>query len=173
MTSPRLLAGRPLRNESGGDCPKHALVGLAVALTVLAAACGSGEDYEASPALSASEARVRLLGGMGAAYLRIDNDGGAKERLVGAESPIAGSVSIHETLVEGGIARMQPRAGGFEIPAGGELVLEPGGKHLMLEGLKLEDPPEEVPLTLRFARHPPLEISAYVMGAAAGEPEPR
>ena len=31
--------------------------------------------------------------------------------------------------------QMQPKPGGFTVPAGGELVLQPGGEHVMLMGL--------------------------------------
>lgn len=47
-----------------------------------------------------------------------------------------GMVELHEVVMDAsGSAVMQPKKGGFVIPAGGTHVLEPGGDHLMLMGL--------------------------------------
>jgi copper(I)-binding protein len=41
---------------------------------------------------------------------------------------------------------------GLPIPAGSSLVLQPGGRHLMLEGVSLAAGASVAPLTLHFAR---------------------
>ncbi len=66
-----------------------------------------------------------------AAYMTLVNNGSGDITVVGIDSPQFGSVEIHRTVLEDGIARMVPQAG-LIVPAGGELVLEPGGRHLML-----------------------------------------
>jgi copper(I)-binding protein len=56
--------------------------------------------------------------------------------VTGGSSPAATRVELHETVrTESGEMRMQPKDGGLVVPAGGELVLEPGGTHVMLLGL--------------------------------------
>ncbi len=46
--------------------------------------------------------------------------------------------------------QMQPKPGGFVIPAGGEQTLQPGGDHVMLMGLTQSLPNgTEVTVTLR------------------------
>ncbi len=49
-------------------------------------------------------------------------------------SPAASRVEIHEHVNRGGTLQMRQRAS-LTIPAGGEVVFEPGGLHLMLMGL--------------------------------------
>ena len=51
-----------------------------------------------------------------------------------ASSQAAESLEVHETVEENGVARMRPLEEAH-IPAGGTLVMRPGGTHLMLMGL--------------------------------------
>lgn len=73
-----------------------------------------------------------MTGGFGV----IKNTTGADVTVTGASTPAARKVELHET-VAGASGGMQMRAkeGGFVIPAGGELRLEPGANHIMLMGL--------------------------------------
>jgi copper(I)-binding protein len=74
-----------------------------------------------------------------AVYLTIVNSGASTLRLVGASTPIADSVDpmITTKSGEGANQRLGMEAvEALEIPAGGKLVLEPGGNHLMVMGLK-------------------------------------
>jgi hypothetical protein len=68
-----------------------------------------------------------------AAYMRIYNDSPDPRRITGASSSEFRSVEIHRTVIQDGLARMvaQPE---ILIPAHGEVVLKPGGYHLMLIG---------------------------------------
>lgn len=68
---------------------------------------------------------------MYAGYATLANRGDAELTITAAESPQFDDVSIHETVVVDGVSRMR----GLEtiaIPAGGEVKLVPGGRHLML-----------------------------------------
>jgi len=81
-------------------------------------------------------------------YGRFYNESGAPDRLVGAESPVAGSVEIVGR--EGGT--------GLEVPPEGVLVLGRDRPHLVLRGV--EEPVrggDFVPVTLRFERSGVLE----------------
>ena len=73
--------------------------------------------------------------GMTAAFGIIDNDGHHDVTLVSASTPAASAVELHETVQSGTAMQMREKDGGFPIPMGERLVLEPGGNHLMLMGL--------------------------------------
>ena len=72
---------------------------------------------------------------MGVGYMTITNHSDQAITLVGAETPRAGHVSIHETSMHEGVMRIQPVDGGLVIPAGETVELKPHSYHLMLEKL--------------------------------------
>ncbi|OEZ97220.1 copper chaperone PCu(A)C [Duganella sp. HH101] len=76
-------------------------------------------------------------------------------RLVGASSPAAGVVEVHEMKMVDDVMRMR-QIDGLPLPAGQAVQLAPGGYHLMLMQLKqpLADG-QKIALTLEFedARH--------------------
>jgi periplasmic copper chaperone A len=82
------------------------------------------------------------------AFMSLTSSDGA--RLIGAASPIAGVVEIHEMVMEGSVMRMRPIAG-LDLPAGRSVELKPGGYHMMLMDLKRPlKSGERVPLELRL-----------------------
>jgi copper(I)-binding protein len=125
----------------------------------------SGAKSQPEGELEASAGRLQLMSAVGAGYLKIVNQTNEEHRLVGVETPVASAVTLHETMVEDGVVRMREREDGFVIPSGEELLLEPGGKHLMLRGVALADGQRQVNLTLTFANHPPVDLDAHVIGA--------
>lgn len=84
------------------------------------------------------------------AFMVIRNAGAEKVKVVGAESKLSQLTELHTHINEGGMMKMRS-VPSFEIPAGGETVLKPGGLHVMLIGLqkKLEEG-EQIDLTLVF-----------------------
>lgn len=68
------------------------------------------------------------------AFMKITAKDGAK--LVGAASPAAGVVEVHEMKMEGDVMKMRAVAGGLDLPAGKTVELKPGGYHIMLMDLK-------------------------------------
>jgi copper(I)-binding protein len=94
--------------------------------------------------------------------------------LVAVESPVAGSVQIHEVQMENDIMRMRPITR-LDLPAGKAVELKPGGGyHVMLMDLK--QPLKKgvaVPIRLRFEAKDKtfktIEIQAQVreLGASA------
>ncbi|MDD5029682.1 MAG: copper chaperone PCu(A)C [Rhodoferax sp.] len=56
--------------------------------------------------------------------------------LVGASSPAAGVVQVHEMKMDGGVMKMAEVKGGLDLPAGKAVELKPGGYHIMLMDLK-------------------------------------
>jgi len=89
----------------------------------------------------------------GAVYMTLDNKSNAEDRLTGASSDVAGTLQIHEMKVVNGTMQMREVAGGLAIPAGGSVVLKPGGYHVMLIGLKKPlKAGDSFPLTLQFQK---------------------
>lgn len=68
--------------------------------------------------------------------------------LVGASSPVAGTVEVHEMKMEGDVMRMRAIPS-LALPAGQAVALKPGSYHVMLMGLKKPLPDgSSVPLKL-------------------------
>ena len=70
---------------------------------------------------------ARVLAG----YLTLVNTGDSTITVTTISSPDFEGAEIHRTVIEDGVARMLP-VNQLEIPASGQLTLEPGGLHLML-----------------------------------------
>ena len=88
--------------------------------------------------------------GMTGAFGTLRSSTGSDLRITGAESAAAGSAELHETASDdGGSTLMQEKEGGFLVPAGASLTLEPGGDHIMLMELREPIlPGDEVTITL-------------------------
>ncbi len=121
-------------------------VGIGLAAASVLAACGSDS--------SSSDSTVAVVEGvplsiadpwsrepaegqeMTAVYGVISNSTDRTLRIVGASSPSADRAELHETTAaDDGTMTMQQREDGFVVPPQGELVLEPGGAHIMLFGI--------------------------------------
>ena len=122
--------------------------------------------------ISAAFARAMLPGQpTGGGYFTIANAGNAPDTLIGATSPAAGIVSLHEMQMKGNVMQMRPLPDGIAIPAGGSVSLTPSGLHLMFE--KVSTPFRQgasIPLTLRFARAGQVTLSLPVGSIAATAP---
>jgi copper(I)-binding protein len=95
--------------------------------------------------------------------------------LVGAESPVAGVVEIHEMSMEGNVMRMRaiPK---LELPAGQAVELKPGGYHVMLMDLKQPmKKGDSVPIKLKVqggdGKVREVEVKAEVRDLAASPPK--
>ena len=153
---------------------------VAAAMIALVAGCtGSAASPSAPPSrgagITVTDAWARSSSAMasaGAAYATITNAGTAADALIGASSPAAASVEVHETIAMGspgasggGMMGMQPVAR-VEIPAGGSLQLKPRSYHVMLIGL-VKDlvPGATIDLTLRFEKAGEVTVTAPVRGS--------
>ncbi len=102
------------------------------------------------------------------AFLTIDNRGKDADRLVGASSPVAGQVEIHEMAMDGGVMKMRA-VKGIDLPPGAKVQLKPGGYHVMLESLKQPlKAGETIPLTLTFEKAGSIDIKVGVEAMGAG-----
>lgn len=137
-------------------------------LTAFLALSACGSSRSGTVAVHDPWARETTAGlAVSAGYGRIENGTGDALRLIGAETPAAGRIEIHNATTEGGVMRMRPLADGLEIPAGESVELRPGGYHMML--LDLRQPlrrGETVPVTLRFDHCPPVRADFTIRSTA-------
>jgi copper(I)-binding protein len=145
----------------------------AVTASVLTATAAQAGD-RAGAVVSGAWLRPAAAGmAMTSGYLVIRNPTAKPMRLRAASSPAAHSVTLHRSVVSGGVARMEALADGLVIPPGGSAIFQPGGNHLMLEGLvhplKVGD---RVTVKLTFDAGPPLDATFEVRGAAPEGPMP-
>lgn len=135
------------------------LTGLAFGLALLAVcACQPSQ-----PRIRVEDARVRVTVDRGASYMVIVNEGKAADVLVGASSPVAGSMSLHKTVTkEEGVMGMEP-VPRLEVPAGERVELKPLGYHLMMTELKQDlTPGQKVKIVLQFEKSGQVKVEAEV-----------
>ena len=125
----------------------QALTGLT--LVGILAACGSSTDTAggsstsaagSGPTLTITDGWVKATEeGMTGAFGTLKNTGDEDVVITGGSSPVAGLVEAH-VMAKGddGAMVMTKAEDGHTVPAGGEMVLEPGGPHIML--MKLKEP---------------------------------
>ncbi|MEC5193360.1 MULTISPECIES: copper chaperone PCu(A)C [unclassified Arthrobacter] len=107
------------------------------ATPVPSASAAVATPASASAALAVNQPWVKAAAsGMTGGFGVIKNTSDADITVTGASTPAARMVELHETVAgPDGAMQMRSKEGGFVIPAGGELILEPGASHLMLMGL--------------------------------------
>ena len=98
----------------------------------------------------------------GVIYLGIENRGNEADRLVGAESPGAQHLMLHESKDSGGVIKMVP-LNAVEIPGHGEVDLKPMGVHLMVTGINTSPRQSDIfPLILKFSRGGTVAVDVVV-----------
>ncbi len=132
---------------------------LALALWMYAAAA-----VAQTPSLTVNSAWIRMTPGsdVAAVYLTLVNQGKKPITIVGVESPVATHAMVHETRIEGGIARMRPRDE-ITVAPGKTVKFEPEGLHIMLHGVtQTLAVGQSVPLVLQFSDGVSMHLSATV-----------
>ncbi len=103
----------------------------------------------------------------GAAYMVIHNNTDDDDALLGASSPAAGIVEIHESSMDADGVMAMMHVEEIPIPAHADAVLEPGGYHIML--IDLAEPlteGTEIELVLEFATAEPQTVMVPVQAMA-------
>lgn len=149
----------------------------AIAASSLLAGCAeTAPDRSADPcaeaapdAVSVIDAWVReqaTLGAVTSAYFVVCNRTAKDATLVGAASDLAAAVEIHETARDAtGVVSMR-RAPALTVAPGAALRLAPGGRHVMLLGLKRPAPAGGVAsITLQFNEQE-IGVDAEIRAAA-------
>ncbi|EME22988.1 copper chaperone PCu(A)C [Rhodococcus triatomae] len=116
---------------------RRSLLAAAATVGLAAAVVGCSADTDRADAASSvtlTDSWAKAAdGGMTAAFGTLVNDGDTPITLTAAGADVAGRVELHEMAPDGaGSMSMRQKEGGFEVPAHGERVLEPGGEHVML-----------------------------------------
>jgi copper(I)-binding protein/(2Fe-2S) ferredoxin len=104
----------------------------------------------------------------GAVFMEIQNTGACDDRLLSVVTPRSPLPRIHDASHSHRELMQMPFAA-VPIPAGGQLMLQPGELHMMLlnfRGEMVEG--SEVPLTLHFERAGPLELLLTLHPPAGG-----
>ena len=102
-----------------------------------------------------------------AAYLSIRNGSGGQERLMGVQTDVAQHISLHRTVTEDGLTRMES-VDAMILQPGSVARLSPGGYHIMLMGLDgalVEG--DMIGLTLEFLEAGDVSFEVPVMPRAA------
>lgn len=124
---------------------------------LLATACSGDGTIEIA------DARLGEPVGPNAALYFTASGGDESDRLLGARAAVAAEVQIHETTTgEDGTMSMRP-VDGLDIPTDGELVLEPGGYHLMLVDVERVEAGDEIDVTLIWENSGEMTITADVV----------
>lgn len=174
--SARLFTSRRLTSSTRPGTPgrRHLpTVALSVAALVALAGCSSAESApsgtgsaangSAADSVSVDDPWVKAAdSGMSAAFGDITNSGSEDVTVVSVTTPASTALELHETVEnESGSMVMREKDGGFTVPAGGDLVLAPGGNHIML--MDLVEPVvagDEVTFTLTFSDESTLDFTA-------------
>ena len=101
----------------------------------------------------------------------LTNNGVLPDRLLAASTPVATSARIHMHMMQDNVMKMRPLSA-IEVSPGEPTVLQPGGLHIMLTGLKA--PLVEgslVTLTLEFEKAGAVEVLVIVQEPAVMLPD--
>jgi copper(I)-binding protein len=143
-----------------------------VVVALLAAACGAGAAPTPTQggfvSVYGAWARPADAGAESAAYLTITNGQLQDDTLVGASSPVAASAAVHQTTSDASGMTGMHAAPSVVIKAGQDLVMEPGGYHVMLTGLKQAlAAGSTFQLTLAFEKTGPVSVAVEVRASDA------
>jgi periplasmic copper chaperone A len=106
----------------------------------------------AAPGLSIADGWFRALPGTlpAGGYFTLRNGGTKAAVLTGAESPACGTLMLHKSESQGGMAAMD-MVSSVAVPAGGGVSFAPGGYHLMcMDAKPMLKPGASVKVTLLF-----------------------
>ena len=151
-------------------CRAVAAVAVAAALVGGLSSCGGDDAPPPSSSasgieVSAAWARPTPAGTtVGAVYLTLRSGDDDALVAVHVDPAIAGGAAVHETMTEGsdGMMTMTP-VSALALPPGDDVVLDPGGDHVMLTDLAapLTDG-ETFPIELEFRDHAPVTVTVVV-----------
>jgi copper(I)-binding protein len=158
--------------------PRHALLVVGAAVLALTGCADSttttqtDSASQSSPASAADSTALPLTvtdpwakaadSGMTAVFGTITNESDADVQIVSATTSAPPMTELHEVVADAnGQMVMQPKQGGFTVPAGGSLTLAPGKDHIMVMDLTTPiKPGDEVEVTMTSADGRSVKFSA-------------
>ncbi|MBP7252184.1 MAG: copper chaperone PCu(A)C [Alphaproteobacteria bacterium] len=103
----------------------------------------------------------------GSVYVPLLNKGKTDDALVNVTTPAAASAMLHESKMVDGVSSMT-MLDTLPLPVGKPVAMRPGGKHIMLMGLKQQlVEGQNFPLTLKFQHAGEATVLVMVHGAGA------
>lgn len=157
------------RTAAGHNRSSFFYLSMRLSLCLVVISCVACPSLVSADGLTVKGAWVRLPppGANAAGYLTFVNTGDEPARIVGVASDVATRTELHRSWVEDGVARMRP-VDTVEVPAHGELVLEPKGLHVMLIRPEPLHEGQQVALTFTLDGGVELRVEVEVRRAAAG-----
>ena len=122
------------------------------------------ENAWARPAAASAMSHNGMQGSetTSAAYFNVINEGNEADVLIEASAEVAGKVEMHETRMEGDMAKMMP-VPRVDVPARGRVEFKPLGLHLMLIGLSRDlNDGETFSVTLKFEKSGAIAIQVPI-----------
>lgn len=168
-----------IRARSRARLPMIASAIMAGALALTA--CGSGSeattaeepDAGTKTAVVVTDAWIRTTDGTMTGIFGVINNTTDADITIESASNTAGTITeLHEMAMIDGEMVMQEKAGGVILPAGQQVVLEPGADHIMAMGLTAPVVAgEEVEVTLMLSNGETVTFMAIGKDSAAGDEE--
>ncbi|MDB9894248.1 copper chaperone PCu(A)C [Reinekea forsetii] len=113
--------------------------------------------------------RASAPGAPAAGFLKVMNRTDSADILLDVSGRFAKRLELHQSLMVDGMMKMIHQRDGVTIPAGGELILEPGSYHLMFMGLAQPFVVGETySVQLTFQQAGVIEVVLPVLSAAPG-----
>ncbi len=158
-----------------------ALIAASLLVAAVSSGCGSetgkadAKTGGGPEAVAISEPWVRATQGskdpsMTAAFMALDNTTDDPVTITGVESDVAGMVQLHDMVEKDGAMVMQEVPDGIVLAPHTGVLLQPGGKHVMLMDMKRDlAPGDEVTFTVNWSGGGSETITAPVKEAAEEE----
>nr|WP_283772476.1 copper chaperone PCu(A)C [Bartonella sp. G70] len=108
---------------------------------------------------------------VGSGYLYIINHSDTPDRLIAISTNGAKETEIHSMSVTNNIMEMKKIPNGIEIPGNGEIILKPGGNHIMFIGFSQPfQQNEKISAKLIFEKAGIIEVDFLVKATGAAFP---
>lgn len=131
---------------------------------------GAASLANAAATIQITDAWTRATPGISsssAVYFTMTNSGKDADTFTGAETPVAASAELHETMSMGDMVHMAPIKA-VDLPAGAIVSFAPNGRHLMLMGLKKPlHKGDVIAVTLHFEKAGAIDVKVSVLDVAA------
>jgi copper(I)-binding protein len=107
----------------------------------------------------------------GAIYLIIHNTSPNDDLLLAVDSSAAQTTAVHESRIVDGVASMEALPVGIPMPSHGEVVMQPGGIHIMLTGVsKALIVGSTIPVKLVFQEAGSLDFEVPILPLGTADP---
>jgi periplasmic copper chaperone A len=110
-------------------------IAILMAISLLLSGC---RTEGAGITISNAWARPGFVGGTSAIYFVIENSGEQDDSLHSAESTVATSVELHESMMDSSGTMSMHEQHSISVPAKDQIAFQPGGLHVMLIDLTQE-----------------------------------